>query len=876
MANWTKHPILHVPSRAQLETLMAKDGPEAVKKVWRIREDAIAMSNEDPLTHGFPLGHWTAADDLLYRYDTLFVSGGNRSSKTEYGARTVVKAALANPNSEIVCFAQDNDASIRIQQKAIFRYLPPEFKKKQKGQVEYLNYTAKNGFTGGSLILPNGSKIFFHTYSQFISNRTKFEGYETGSMNPTWVNIGVWLDEYLEEGDLVKTFRFRLATRDSKMLLTFTPINGYTAFVAEFLKNAQTLETRPAELLGGKEVPFIQYSPLKEAGVIYFHSILNPFGGYERIAKELKNEDEGVIKTRAYGIPVKSLTTIFPLFTTDVHVIKDLPKITKDTHTVYQIIDPADARNFFCLWAAVDEHKNVTVLAEWPDRATYGEWAVTGEPKWKKGPASEKLGYAIRTEVEEYSYIKLFEEIEEDLGIEVYERIGDSRFMAVEHDNKDMFTDFDEMGMFVIPSDGRDEKSGIQMIDEWFTYNPNIELDSINKPKLHIHESCGNTIHSIINYSPEGKKAEALKDPIDCYDDNTEILTSAGWKLFEDLNHSEDVATMNSEGFFEWQQPTEYIEREYSGKMVCADTTRLSFCVTPNHRMVVNAQAKKNTIRLAKDLKRQDTIVASVVRKPSYSVSVDDLAWFEFLGWYLGDGCASGNSGGKIQVPGRGYSVYISQSRTANAGKCLLIEDCLNRLSLKWAYRSGSYVISSKALWSKVIGLGNCYTKKIPEYAFTASKEEIDAMLFGLKNSDGWEQDGKMRYASVSKDLTDGVQALLIASGRPSSTITRRRFSKTSHGSIKATKDQWWVSEISIKNKSLTNKAKEELFYQKDYSGMVYCVAVPNSTLIVRRKGKPMVCGNCLRYLRTANCGDGPEHYTDKTFAVNLPTRAMY
>lgn len=514
--NWTKHPILKTPSRAQLEALLKEKGPQAVYEVWKAREDAIALSNQDPLRHGFELEHWLEADKLLTEYDTLFVSGGNRSSKTEMGARTVVKAALENPNSEIVCFAQDNDASVRIQQKAVFRYLPPEFKKKQKGQVEYLNYTAKNGFTGASLILPNGSAIYFHTYSQFISNRTKFEGYETGSTQPNWLNIGVWLDEYLEDGDLVETFRFRLATRDSKMILTFTPIDGYTPFVASFIKNAETLQTRTAELLGGKEVPFIQYSPNKEAGIIYFHSILNPFGGYERIAKELKNDTQDVIMTRAYGIPVKSMATMFPLFNTNVHVIDKMPKISKEKHTVYQVIDPAGARNFFCIWAAVDEDENVTILREWPDRDTHGEWATFGDPKWKFGPASKKLGYAIKTDTEEYSYCHLFKQIEEELGVEVFERIGDSRFMATEHDDQDMFTDFLDKGMHVVPSDGRTEDSGIQLIDQWFAYNPNIEIDSINKPKLHIHTSCGNLIYSLLNYQPDGKRTEPLKDPIDC------------------------------------------------------------------------------------------------------------------------------------------------------------------------------------------------------------------------------------------------------------------------------------------------------------------------------------------------------------------------
>jgi hypothetical protein len=33
---------------------------------------------------------------------------------------------------------------------------------------------------------------------------------------------------------------------DAKMVIRFTPIDGYTPFIAEYLKGAETLETRPA------------------------------------------------------------------------------------------------------------------------------------------------------------------------------------------------------------------------------------------------------------------------------------------------------------------------------------------------------------------------------------------------------------------------------------------------------------------------------------------------------------------------------------------------------------------------------------------------------------------------------------------------------
>jgi len=509
---WQPHPIVERPTDEEI--LLLANGSQADKellKQWHKQyHKRIEASEEDPLNSGFTLEPWQHAERSLGEHSTTMIYGGNRSSKTEFSSRAVVKAALSNPNSEIVCFAQDADASVRIQQRAVFRYLPPEFKKKSKSEMEYLNFTHKNGFTGASFILPNGSTVYFHTYSQFIANRGKFEGLELGSKTPKWHNLGLWLDEYLEDGDLVETMRFRLATRNSKLLISFTPIDGHTPFVASYLKDAETLQTRKAELLNNEDVPFVQVNHKKDAGIVYFHSALNPFGGYERIRKELQHSPREQILTRAYGIPVKSMTTLFPLFSTNVHVCSELPDLSPETHTIYQVVDPAGARNYVSIWAAVDQHGYVTVLREWPDEQTHGRWAEFGDPKWKFGPASKKIGHDVK------GYVELFDEVEEELDVGVFERIGDSRFFASENDdNVDLFDQFADHDMHFVPSDGRNENMGLAALDEWFKYNPNAEIDAANRPIIQIHESCGNLIYSILNYGAQGKKDEPLKDFID-------------------------------------------------------------------------------------------------------------------------------------------------------------------------------------------------------------------------------------------------------------------------------------------------------------------------------------------------------------------------
>jgi hypothetical protein len=429
-----------------------------------------------------------------------------------------MKAVTENTDGHVVCFSQNADTSIKVQQAAVWEMMPKEFRKKTKGIEGYINYSMQNGFTGSSFIFPDTrTRVDFKTYTQFSNNQTILEGFEFGFSKPGGLNLGAWLDEYLGDAALVNTLRFRLATRNSKLLIGFTPIDGFTPFISEYLKGAETLETREAELLNYKQVPVKQYSPDRDASVVYLHSDENPFGGYERIAKDLKGRSTEDIMVRAYGIPVKSMTSLLPLFSTEVNVLGDkpnkygmkMPKIDKD-FTVYQVVDPAGARNYSAIWAAVNEDEDIYILRDWPDRATYGEWALFGDPKWKYGPASKKIGLDVR------GYVELFEEIEDEMGIKVMERIGDSRYFARENENNtDLFSSFEDYGMVFLPSDGQTEDIGIAAVDEWFTYNPNYDIDDANRPRCFIHEDCENLIDSLINYNSNGKMDEALKDFFD-------------------------------------------------------------------------------------------------------------------------------------------------------------------------------------------------------------------------------------------------------------------------------------------------------------------------------------------------------------------------
>ena len=513
---FTKHPALEAPTDEEIVILGEAD-PKLLVALHEAHEGRIQSSEEDPLRHGFELPGWSRMRDALQDYDEVITFGGNRSGKTTGCAKMVMESVTENMDGHVVCFSQNADTSIKVQQAAIWEMMPREFRRKTKSIDGYINFSMQNGFTGSSFIFPDTrTRVDFKTYTQFSNNQTILEGFEFGFRNPSGMNIGAWLDEYLGDAALVNTLRFRLATRDSKMLLGFTPIDGYTPFVSDYLKGAETLETKPASLLNEEQVPVIQYSPERDAGVVYLHSDENPFGGYDRIAKDLKNANRDTIMVRAYGLPTKSMTSLLPNFSPEVNVLREEPNKygmtfpDKKSLTWYQVVDPAFARNYVAIWAGVSENEEIFIRREWPDRDTYGEWALFGDPKWRKGPASDKIGYDVER------YCELFEEIEEELGIEVTERIGDSRFFAKENENNvDLFTSFYDFGMNFTPSDGQQEGIGNTSLDDWFFYNPNYDLDPANRPRCYVHEDCGNLIDSMINYNASGKADEALKDFFD-------------------------------------------------------------------------------------------------------------------------------------------------------------------------------------------------------------------------------------------------------------------------------------------------------------------------------------------------------------------------
>jgi hypothetical protein len=503
----TKHPIIHLPTEEEIVGLAEKIGAQKTADVLQRREEKIQAEITDPYRHGYEPESWADADTLLMGGNELLIMGGNRAGKTEYAAKRVMQLLCTRPNSRIWCLHTTSQTSIQMQQAVIWKYMPPEFKNAKKTKVTNIQYSQKNGFTDATFVLPNRSQCFFMNYGQ---EKKVIEGGEPDL---------IWCDELVPQ-DWIETLRYRLVTRSGKMILTFTPITGFTPVVKDYVAGCRIKKTRFADLLPETQnvpgiakghMPYIAECSKGSANVIWFHSILNRYSPFEQIKLALRGRGPYEVKIRAYGWAESLAGSQFPRFgEANIIPADQIP----EEGTNYMAVDPAGSRNWFMVWLRIDEHGNKFVYREWPD-ISMGEWALPSEkPDGRPGPAQKQGAGMGLTEIKEH--ILTLEN-----GEEITERYIDPRAAGSPVINKEGGTtllqllDEEPCAMYFTPAAGLRLEEGISIINDWFSYDQNQEISAINQPKLFISEECHNLMWCLREWTGLDNEKGASKDPID-------------------------------------------------------------------------------------------------------------------------------------------------------------------------------------------------------------------------------------------------------------------------------------------------------------------------------------------------------------------------
>jgi len=383
-----------------------------------------------------------------------------------------------------------------------------------------------------------------------------------------------------------------------------------------------------------------------------------------------------------------------------------------------------------------------------------------------------------------------------------------------------------------------------------------------------------------------------------CYDDQTEILTEDGWKLFENLNQSEKVATLNQHTQeIEYKKPYRYISYDYMGDLVSIQKSQqLDLAVIPDHNMYVSERKSnwsKYNLRKAKDIfdipvrykkdgcwvgKKQDVFVLpSVVHEygttNQYSigpikekrvpeVAIDMNVWVEFLGYFLSEGCTIYHGKGVR----RKYAVTIAQSLSHPEYRNR-IRTCLQNLPFKFHESDNGFTINNKQLASYTKQFGKDSKRYIPKHIKRLSKPQLKILFDALMLGDGAATGTS--YSTISKALADDFQELLLKIGTAGNVYRYSNGRRTPIYTISViTGKKFGQLHPYIWNRDKTGRTACHKWIT--YNGKVYSVEVENHVIYVRRNGKGVWGGNCAVYHMAQDPnGDGADAIKDSTSNQN-------
>ena len=353
-----------------------------------------------------------------------------------------------------------------------------------------------------------------------------------------------------------------------------------------------------------------------------------------------------------------------------------------------------------------------------------------------------------------------------------------------------------------------------------------------------------------------------------CFDAETEVLTSQGWKLFANLDHTEEVLTLNPQTHYvEFQKPLAYQVFPYRGMLKCIEGRDISFAVTPDHRQygrfahrtgnqfvstgelahhefqilaagsgwsgrypdAVSMEGLETAQRISNQFGTYGS-VAIAARPRTFTDQAQLRALAMLLTYYVTEGSLRNNAGS-----GQGIVIYGDH------------EDAIRELCQQLDFPMSTYTDPRNGVLRMAVGGGatlrsyceeqcghGSQNKHLPEWVLNLPAQDLACIWNILVTTDGHRYNsGREILCTTSTILAGQAQEILCKLGFSSRTV---RFSKGVHFPA------YFVSRKLGRDIVLNKNAWVE---DQPYDGMVYCVTTPNGIIYVRRNGKPHFSGNC-------------------------------
>lgn len=342
--------------------------------------------------------------------------------------------------------------------------------------------------------------------------------------------------------------------------------------------------------------------------------------------------------------------------------------------------------------------------------------------------------------------------------------------------------------------------------------------------------------------------AFSIKD--ECYSDDTEILTPSGFKLFADLSENDLVAQFDpNDDTISFVKPSRILKQKYKGKMCNFSNEKLpvDINVTPGHQMLykwINKEDDCWKFEKAENLKTKSPHKVIPVSGKKITGRDKLTAHEKFLIALQADGNLSDRYNG--DRVGTVPAIFtFSKVRKIKEFKSILTE---TSYSYKESIIKGTETKKDQVKFTVNVPISNIIDKtfswvNLEDISYNWANEFISQLsIWDGHVTDGHVTDpnknsGKyIYYSSTNKFNVDMVQAISSIANKWATKTLQEDYRSDNYSDI----HRLYIHDLSYKRLGRVEKT------YVDYEGMVYCVTVPTSAIVVRRQGKVFVSGNCL------------------------------
>jgi hypothetical protein len=378
----------------------------------------------------------------------------------------------------------------------------------------------------------------------------------------------------------------------------------------------------------------------------------------------------------------------------------------------------------------------------------------------------------------------------------------------------------------------------------------------------------------------------------DCYDDEqTEFLTDAGWKVFDDVGEKDKVAAFDIyTGEIRFETPTERVDKKFYGPMYTIEPALTRCVVTPNHNMAVSPahrnagnafstsyneiEANWELVSLSKIMSGYHSMHhirrSAAKRQHEYPIETEYL---QLAGMFVSEGSINfrNNKTGKVVKAAR-----LSQTSNGKQEFFTLADSLSSKFGIRrYDYKKETVFTVSRNIAERLYSdFGHHKNKHLPQWSLYLSYEQANIFWDALCLGDGTvikEERGEVYYTSV-KRLADGIHAMMVSSGHvcvlngPYGPYEKPKteFGNTEMYQIYRPKDQNPYCCINLKSGILHHNQlpdpdygypiKETIVTEK----RIVCFEMPSRTLVTRSAGRPAFQGNtkaAMHLIRVLNEG---------------------